>query len=60
MEDALKFGMYVLLVLPGFILVQPHEYHLLRESDLSLIKRLRLCFGAQLFPVSTSETETRD
>jgi hypothetical protein len=30
-EDALKIGFYVILLLPGFIFVQTREYHLLRE-----------------------------
>jgi hypothetical protein len=40
MEDALRFGVYVLLVLPGFILVQTREYHLLRETRSQFEKTL--------------------
>jgi len=32
MEEPLKVGIYVLLLLPGFILVQTRDYHLLREK----------------------------
>jgi Family of unknown function (DUF6338) len=42
MEDALKFGVYVLLVLPGFILVQTREYHLLREKRSQFEKTLEI------------------
>jgi hypothetical protein len=42
MEDALKFGVYVLLVLPGFILVQTREYHLLREKRSHFEKTLEI------------------
>jgi hypothetical protein len=42
MEDALKIGMYVLLVLPGFILVQTREYHLLREKRSQFEKTLEI------------------
>src|SRR6185437_506063 len=42
MEDALKFGVYVLLILPGFILVQTREYHLLREKRSQFEKTLEI------------------
>lgn len=42
MEDALKIGVYVLLVLPGFILVQTREYHLLREKRSQFEKTLEI------------------
>ena len=32
MEDPFKLGLYVLLLLPGFIFVQVREYYLLREK----------------------------
>lgn len=32
MEEPLKVGIYVLLLLPGFILVQTRDYHLQREK----------------------------
>src|SRR5215469_5438459 len=32
MADPLKLGIYVLLLLPGFIFVQTRDYHLLREK----------------------------
>jgi hypothetical protein len=41
-EDALKIGVYVLLVLPGFILVQTREYHLLREKGSQFEKTLEI------------------
>ena len=42
MEDALKIGVYVLLVLPGFIFVQTREYHLLREKRSQFEKTLEI------------------
>lgn len=32
MDILLKFGIYILLLIPGFILVQTKDYHLLREK----------------------------
>jgi hypothetical protein len=40
MEDPLKLGFYVLLLLPGFIFVQVREYHLLREKRSQFEKSL--------------------
>src|SRR5581483_205545 len=40
MEDPLKLGLYVLLLLPGFIFVQVREYHLLREKRSQFEKSL--------------------
>jgi len=40
MEDPIKLGLYVLLLLPGFILVQTREYHLLREKRSQFEKTL--------------------
>src|SRR6185312_15849359 len=42
MDDPLKFGIYVLLLLPGFIFVQTREYHLLREKRSQLEKSLEI------------------
>ena len=42
MEDALKIGIYVFLILPGFILVQTREYHLLREKRSQFEKSLEI------------------
>ncbi|MBF6570397.1 MAG: hypothetical protein IVW54_16130 [Candidatus Binataceae bacterium] len=42
MDDALKIGVYVLLVLPGFIFVQTREYHLLREKRSQFEKTLEI------------------
>jgi len=42
MEDPLKLGLYVLLVLPGFIFVQVREYHLLREKQSQFEKSLNI------------------
>jgi Family of unknown function (DUF6338) len=42
MEDALKFGVYVLLVLPGFIFVQTRDYFLLREKRSQFEKTLEI------------------
>jgi hypothetical protein len=42
MEDALKIGIYVLLILPGFIWVQTREYHLLREKRSQFEKTLEI------------------
>jgi len=36
MDDPLKLGLYVLLLIPGFIFVQVREYHLLREKAISI------------------------
>lgn len=40
MEDPLKLGLYVILLLPGFIFVQVREYHLLREKRSQFEKSL--------------------
>jgi hypothetical protein len=40
MDDPLKLGLYVLLLLPGFIFVQVREYHLLREKRSQFEKSL--------------------
>jgi len=40
MEDPLKLGLYVLLLIPGFIFVQVREYHLLREKRSQFEKSL--------------------
>jgi hypothetical protein len=42
MEDALKIGVYVLLVLPGFIFVQTRDYFLLREKRSQFEKTLEI------------------
>jgi hypothetical protein len=42
MEDALKIGTYILLILPGFIWVQTREYHLLREKRSQFEKTLEI------------------
>jgi hypothetical protein len=41
-EDSLKIGLYVLLALPGFVLVQTREYHLLREKRSQFEKTLEI------------------
>jgi len=33
LEDVLKYGLYILLLLPGYIFAQTVEYHLLREKS---------------------------
>jgi Family of unknown function (DUF6338) len=40
MEDPFKLGLYVLLLLPGFIFVQVREYYLLREKRSQFEKTL--------------------
>jgi len=42
MEDPIKLGLYVLLLLPGFILVQTREYHVLREKRPQFEKTLEI------------------
>lgn len=42
MDDALKFGAYVVLLLPGFIFVQTRDYHLLRENKGQFEKTLEI------------------
>jgi hypothetical protein len=48
MDDPLKFGLYALLLLPGFIFVQTRDYHLLREQRSQFEKTLDiiLCSAA--------------
>lgn len=42
MGDPLQLGLYVLLLLPGFIFVQIREYHLLREKRSQFEKTLEI------------------
>jgi Family of unknown function (DUF6338) len=42
MEDPIRWGLYLLLVLPGFILVQTREYHLLLEKRSQFEKTLEI------------------
>jgi hypothetical protein len=42
LEDPIKLGLYVLLILPGFIFVQTREYHLLREKRSQFEKTLEI------------------
>lgn len=55
MEDPLKLGLYVLLLLPGFILVQTREYYLLRENRSQFEKTLdMLLWSAAIWIVACS------
>jgi uncharacterized protein DUF6338 len=46
--DPLKIGLYVLLALPGFIFVQVHEHHLLRERKPQFEKTLEIVLASAL------------
>jgi Family of unknown function (DUF6338) len=44
--DTLKLGLYILLLLPGFLFVQVREYHLLREKKPQFEKSLEIILGS--------------
>jgi hypothetical protein len=46
--DPLEIGIYILLALPGFIFIQVHEHHLLRESKPQFEKTLEIILASAL------------
>lgn len=48
MIDPLKVGVYVLLLLPGFIFMQVHDHHLLREKKQQFEKTLEILLASAL------------
>lgn len=48
MDDPLQLGIYILLLLPGFIWVQTFEHHLLREKKEQFVKTLEIILFSAL------------
>jgi hypothetical protein len=54
MDDPIKIGVYVLLVLPGFIFVQTRDYHLLREQRSQFEKTLDIILCSAIIWILSS------
>lgn len=46
--DPIKIGVYIVLALPGFIFIQIHEHHLLREKKAQFEKTLEIILASAL------------